>query len=440
VLDAVVITVVSLALVLVTGFYVLAEFAAVRARRTRIEQLAEEGSAAARWLGPVTQDPRRLDRFVATCQIGITITSLLLGFYGQRALAPKLADWLGGLLGPATALALAATLALLIMSALQIVLGELVPKAIAVRYPERSAILSVGPMRLSERLFGPLVWAFNGAALGLLRLLRVPPAVGHGHLHSPEEIELLVAESGGAGALDPVERRMLHNAFDLGQLVARQVMIPRNRVELAAVSEPAEVLLRQLAASPYSRLPVYEGTPDNVLGIVHLKDLLRLRVAGTGRVADVVRPVPVVPETMPVVDLWQVLSQRHTYLALVIDEYGGTAGIVTQEDLLEEVFGEVQDEFDAEAEPIAWLADGRVAVRGDVLVEHANSSLGLELPEAGADTMGGLVFETLDRLPEVGDRVKIAGAELAVAAIRGRSIERLVLRLPRRPAAPAEDD
>ncbi len=380
---------ITLALVLVNTFFVLSEFASVRSRRTRVEQLAEAGDSRAAALVPILNSPMRLDRYVATCQVGITASSLALGFYAQDALAPLLAGWLDGLVAEAVAAALATVLALLALTALQIVLGELVPKAIAIRHPERAALLSVRLMGVSEQLFAPIVWLFNGSANALLRAMGIAGPASHSHVHSPQEIELLVTESGRAGALDAMERQMLHNAFELSQLVARQVMIPRNRLVLAAVNTPVVDLMDLLAASPFSRVPVYEGTPDNVLGIVHLKDLLRLTVAGRGTVAEVVRPVPVVPEAMPVGDLWQLLHQRQTYLALVIDEYGGTAGIVTQEDLLEEIIGEVQDEYDSETEPIVYLADGQVSVRGDMLVEHVNDVLGLELPTDQADTIGG---------------------------------------------------
>lgn len=421
---------VTLLLVAVNAFFVLAEFASVRARRTRVEQMADEGNERARKLLPTLEQPAALDHYVATCQIGITLASLALGFYGQDALAPILEGWFGPLVGRATAVTIATIGALLIMTALQIVFGELVPKAIAVRYPERSALAAAGLMSVSMRLLGPFVSAFNGCANLLLRLLKLQRADGHSHVHSPEEIELLVAESGRGGVLDPIERQMLHNAFDLTQLMARQVMIPRNRLALADVHTSVPDMLATLAASTHSRIPVYEGSQDQVLGIVHLKDVFRLHASGSGTVRDIVRPVPFVPETMPVGDLWQVLTQRQTYLAVVIDEYGGTAGIVTQEDLLEEIIGEVQDEFDIETAPIDPSEDGRVSVRGDVLVEHVNSSLGLGLPTDRTDTIGGLVTDALGRLAEPGDEVRINGIRLEVLTVRGRSVGRLAIDLP----------
>jgi CBS domain containing-hemolysin-like protein len=410
---------------LMNAFYVLAEFASVRARHTRVEQLAEAGHAGARRLAPVLESPARLDRYVATCQIGITLATLVLGFYGQQALAPRLAAWLGAWLGAITAATVATLGALLVMTVVQIVLGELVPKAIAVRYPERSALAAAPLMDLSERALRPIVALFNGAANALLRTLRLPQPQGHTHVHSPEEIELLVAESGRGGALDPIERQMLHNAFDLTQLVARQVMIPRTRVVLADVRQPVDRMIEQLARSPHSRIPVHRGNPDDILGIVHLKDVYRIWRSGDGRVEDVVRPVPFVPETMPVGDLWQVLSQPQVYLAVVLDEYGGTAGIVTHEDLLEEIVGEVQDEFDAEVDSIQRLAGGAALLRGDVQVEAANEALELDLPTGQADTVGGLVMDLLGRSAEPGDEVLTRGHRLLVTAVRRRWVEQV---------------
>jgi CBS domain containing-hemolysin-like protein len=312
----------------------------------------------------------------------------------------------------------------------QLLLGELVPKSIAIRYPERLAMATTWVMQLSVRLFRPAIWLFNGTGTFLLRLIGVAGPAGHTHVHSPEEIELLVTESGGAGALDAIEREMLHNAFDLSQLMARHVMIPRNRLELADVETPVPVLLARLAASPYSRIPVYRDTPDNSLGIVHLKDLFRLSVTGGGRVEDVVRPVPIVPETLAVGELWQMLNQGQTYLALVIDEYGGLAGIVTQEDLLEEIIGEVHDEFDVETERIRLAEGGPALVRGDVLVADVNEALGVELPIDRTDTVGGLVMDALGEVAEVDDEVVINGVRLRVVAVRGRSVEQVAVQAP----------
>ena len=427
------ILVVSLVLILLTALYVGAEFATVRARRTRIEQLADEGSAAAADLLAIVKHPASLDEYIAACQVGITVTSLGLGFYGQEAIAPHLVPPLAALLGGASERTLVTTSALVVLVVLtvvQIILGELVPKSVAIRYPEHLALALATPMAVSTRLFRPLILLFNGSATLLVRLMGVQVASGHSHLHSPEEIELLVAESSRGGEIDPVERQMLHQAFELSQRVARQVMIPRNRLDLAPADQPVADLLAHLARSPYSRIPVYDQTPDQILGIVHLKDLFRLAMAGETSVSSVVRTVPFVPESKPVGELWQLLNQQQSYLAVVVDEFGGTAGIVTQEDLLEEVIGEVRDEFDVEPEPILYRPSHPPLLRGDLLVAAINDTFGLDLPTEESDTLGGLVMEKLGRVATRGDEVSIGDVRLRVVAVRGNGIRRVELLEP----------
>jgi CBS domain containing-hemolysin-like protein len=370
-----------------------------------------------------------LDNYVATCQIGITVSSLALGFYGQRALAARLLDfivahqWL-----PAMAAATAAAAAVLVvLTGIQILLGELVPKAVAIRYPERLALWATLPMRLSAQLLAPFIWAFNGTGTLVLRLFGLGKPSGHAHLHSPEEIEMLIAEAAGAGELDAAARQMLHNAFALSGLVARQVMIPRNRLVLADVETPTGELLAELARSPFSRIPVYRETPDSILGIVHLKDLFRVTVTGSGDVASIVRRVPMVPERLPVGQLWQILNQQQTYLAVVLGEHGGTAGIVTQEDLLEEIIGEVQDEFDVEAEPVIQREGSPPLVRGDLLVSDVNEAFGLGLPTDRADTVGGLLIDELGRLAQPDDAVELGPVRLRAVTVRGHWIERVAI-------------
>jgi putative hemolysin len=329
-------------LIFLNAFYVAAEFASVSARRTRIRQMAAEGNRLASILRPVLANPHRLDDYVATCQLGITASSLLLGFYGQSQLAellrPLLVD-LGGMQEPA-AQSVAATGVLLSLTALQVLLGELVPKSIGVRFPEQLALLTVVPMRWSVAILRPLTWLFNGTGRLVLRLLRQETVAGHSRTHLPEEIELLVAESAKGGLLDAEERVMLRNVFRLSELVTHQVMIPRPRIEAAPVGIALPDLLRQIADSPYTRIPIYENDIDHIVGVVHLKDIFRACSAGGDvELRDFVRQVPFVPEGMPVDELWTLLKSGHHYVAIVFDEYGGTAGLVTLEDLIEEVFG-----------------------------------------------------------------------------------------------------
>jgi putative hemolysin len=421
----------------VNALFVAAEFSAVSARRTRITQLAQEGNRPARMLEPIIGDGRRIDDYVAACQVGITLSSLLLGFYGQLRLAgflsPLLVD-LGGL-QELTALSISAAVILLGLTVLQMVLGELVPKSVGLRYPEQLALYTVVPMRWLAALLRPFTWFLNGAGRLILRLLRVEPADRLVRTPLPAEIELLVAESARGGLLDAEERVMLRNVFRLGDLTADQVMVPRPRMAAAPVEIGVEELLERVADSPHTRIPIYEEDIDHIIGFVHLKDLFRVffgERGGGATVRELVRRVPFVPETMPVEELWGLLKAGRHYMAIVFDEYGGTAGMITQEDLIEEVFGELQDEFDQEGPLISRHETGDVILRGDLLVADVNEYLLLNLPTERALTIGGLATSVLGRPPEVGDVAQAGPHALEVSEVEEMAVTQIRLSLPDR--------
>jgi CBS domain containing-hemolysin-like protein len=416
--------VVTTAMILATTLYVAAEFATVSARRHRISQQATAGNRLARLLEPVLADPHQLDTYIAACQLGITASSLILGFYGQSTIATALAPLLvqlGGLQELA-AQSLAATVVLLGLTILQVVLGELVPKSVALRYPERLALITVIPMRWSVTLFRPLIFLFNGTSTLILRLLGVPPAGHHMHVHSPEEIELLVAESTRGGLLEPDERRLLRNAFRVGELTAADVMVPRTQIVGAPIDTPLRALLELVNTTAYTRIPLYRASIDDIAGIVHIKDLFRLHITGQDAVESILRAVPFVPETQPAAAIWNQLRQEQSYVAIVFDEHGGTAGMITVEDLIEEIVGELQDEYDEETRLIATGPDNRVRVRGDVLVDDINELFQLTLPTKLANTVGGLVSAGLGRPPRVGDEVTYGPISLRAEAISGTAV------------------
>ena len=421
------------------ALFVAAEFSAVSARKTRIAQLAEEGDRLVRAIRPIMTDPRQLDDYVAACQVGITLTSLLLGFYGHSQLAPLfrplLAD-LGGL-QQVTVQSISVTVVLLGLTTMQMVLGELVPKSVGLRFAEELARTTVPPMRWLAGLLRPVTWFLNGAGRLLLRLLRAEPAA-HGATPLPAEIELLVAESAQGGMLDAEERRMLRNVFRLGELTAAQVMVPRPRMVAAPVTMGVGELLKRVADSPYTRIPIYEEDIDDMIGFVHLKDLFRVSFGEGGgevTVRELVREVPYVPETMPVEALWELLKSGHDYLAIVFDEYGGMVGMITQEDLIEEVFGELQDEFDHESPLMARDETGRVTLRGDLLVADVNEFLLLNLPTERALTIGGLVTSLLGRPAAVGDVAQVGPHSLEVTQVEEMAVTGVRFSLPDRAEA-----
>lgn len=415
-------------LIFINAFYVAAEFSTVSSRRSLLAQMAADGNNMARILLPIVSNRSRLDTYVATCQIGITVSSLLLGYFGQSRLTPIISNLLvanHGLVS-GTTLTITAALVLLLLTTLQVILGELVPKSIGIQYPERLAFSTIMPMRWSTLLFKPLIWIFNGSGRLILRLFGFSPEMetSHAHLHTPREILMLVDESGHGGQLDIEEQRLLKNSLELRRLSVRQVMIPRNRMLAAPVDTPCDDLLRMLADSPFSRLPLYDGSVDNIIGIVHLKDLLCLRRSCEEKnIRKAMRPVAYVPEGTLAGSVFALLQNKHYHIAIVIDEFGGTAGFVTLEDLIEEIFGEVQDEFDEQIQPpIRIISKDIVEIRGDLLIDDFNEALGLNLVSLDVDTIGGWVLTYFGHVPEIGEELHFMDTTLTVKQMQGNAI------------------
>jgi putative hemolysin len=416
------------------ALYVAAEFATISARKTRIAQMAEDGHRLAKMLLPFLEDTKALDTYVAACQIGITISSLVLGAYGQNTVAGLLAPWLvqlGSLAQPA-AYSISATVVLVSLTILQVVMGELFPKSIAIQYPEQLALMVVLPMKWSLFVFRPFIWLLNGSGNFLLKLMGSTHREEHAQFHSPEEIELLVKESHEGGLVDDAAQQMLRNALRLRELSARQVMLPRPRLIAAPVDSPIPELLTLACTEGYTRIPVYRDNIDNIVGFVHIKDLFKLHLQGQQDPAPVIRTAIFVPESISIADVWTTLNQSRQYIAIVIDEFGGTAGLITIEDLIEEIFGELQDEFDEELPLISSDKTGRIYLRGDLLVSDVNEYLNLSLPEAEADTLGGLILSQMGRLPEAGDETTIGapGIVIRVEAMENRTITEISLQRP----------
>ena len=433
-------------LISVNGFYVAAEFSAVSARRPRLAQMADDGSRMADVMLGIVNDAKRLDAYVAACQLGITLSSLILGFYGQSRIMALLGPWMDQL-APATQAvvqSVSALVILILLTILQVVLGELVPKNVGLQYPEKLATITATPMVWSMRLFRPLIWFFNGSGQVLLRMIGAHAVAEHSHVHSPEEIMMLVEESSAGGLLDTEERRLLVNTLQLRDLTARKVMIPRNRMVVGSVDQSCGDLFKLLARSPYSRLPLYEGTIDNIVGVVHLKDLMRVQyspmvadldgdsshIATDGTpsasaaktVRAIMHPVNHVPDSVEIGEVMVLMQRAHLNLAIVVDEYGGTAGMLTVEDLIEEIIGEFEDEFDAENPPVALRDDQRIYVRSDVLVDDLNEALEMLLPSEGIDTMGGLMLKSFGFIPQAGDTITIADTDFRVERVYQQGI------------------
>ncbi len=423
-------------LVFINSLYVAAEFATVAARKTRIWQMAENGNRMARWLLPVMEDSVQLDRYVATCQIDITISSLLLGIYGQDVIAEALAlrlESLNETVAAATANTVATVVVLFFITTLQVIFGELLPKSISMQFPERVALALIIPLRLSMTVLSPLIFLFNGSGNIILRLIGKEFHGDHAHLHSAEEIEILVSESHESGLLDAEERQMLRNAFRLRNLNARQVMVHRTRILAAPVSSTVRELLELCVESGKSRIPIFDGDIDNIQGFVHLKDLFRLYIEQRNDLPNIMREVVHIPEALPVSDVWEKLEAAGQYFAIVFDEFGGTAGLLTLEDLIEEIFGELQDESDDEGALLYVGERGLARFRWDWLVSDLNEYFDLDLPEEDVDTLSGLVISELGRQPQIGDTITFAETVIRVEKMDDKGIAEVSIFNPEKP-------
>lgn len=407
-------------MLLLNAVYVSAEFATVGSRKTRIRQLAANGDALAIRLLPILENNKLMDDYVATCQVGVTVSSLILAAYGERRVAPLLEN--AGLENSTVA----SLIILFSFTILQVILAELFPKSVAVKFPEKLALRLVWPMLWSQSLFRPLIWISNGSAHLLLQLMgKKENNGGNNQLRSPEEIEILVSESHEGGLLEDQEKQFLRNAFRLRSLTARQVMVHRTRIVAADIKTHPFELLQLALAEGFTRVPVYQEIIDNIVGFVHIKDIFRVYINKSEDISKIVRQVVYVPEAVAAMDVWSKLNAQRQYMAVVFDEYGGTAGLITLEDLIEEIMGEVQDEFDDESALVTIDQIGRIHLRADLLIKDVNEYLHLELPSENADTIGGLVFSELGRRPQVGDEVEIDGICIRVEKMDDVRVEEI---------------
>jgi CBS domain containing-hemolysin-like protein len=416
-------------LVLLNGFFVAAEFALVRVRRSRIEEEAEEGKRASRLVLRQLDD---LSKYLAACQLGITFTSLGIGFLGEPAVASLIEEALGESVPHGVSLTISFALAYLITTSLHITIGEQVPKIFAINRAERVAHWIARPLHWFTQAFNPFIHLLNVASNGMLRLLGIRATNEYEEGGSPEELKVLIAQSLTGGQLDPGEASMLTGVFHLHEQQARQVMTPAPAVVTVDVSENVETALRRCVSSGHTRLVVTEDhNHDRVRGIVHANALAQLLLTDgpDGRIDDLVREAPIVPETKPLDDLLADLQRQRTSLAVVIDEYGRTAGIVTVEDIIEEVVGEIDDETDPLGGAVRRLANGDWFVRGHVAITDL-VDYGLELPvdTDAYNSVGGFVFGALGRLPKRGDTITHNGYSIRVESVRENRIEAVRIR------------
>jgi magnesium and cobalt exporter, CNNM family len=411
----------SLIFVLLNGVFVAAEFALIASPRPSLERQAAAGNRLAHRVLRVLTSPPHQDRYVATAQIGITLASLGLGMYGEHALAELFARqferW-----SPAGETAMAAALALALLTVAHIVVGEMVPKGVALQNPERVARIAHWPMQAVLFLLYPFVALSSGIARLCLRLV----GIRRGHnareqIYTPEELRLIVEESQLGGALRADAGNLLRELFEFGDLTAAQAMVPRVRVVGIAVGTTPDDLRRLVIKNRRTRYVVYDGDLDHIVGVLHAKDVLRRLIAGEAVSAADARRIPVVPETASLDEVLTTLQRDRAHVALVIDEHGGTAGIVSLEDLFEEVVGDLEEGIPA-APPITALGDGSARVAGTVRLDELGQHFRLDLEHEEVESVSGLVLAELGRPPVVGDVVEYGRIRLEVTATSGRGV------------------
>jgi putative hemolysin len=409
------------ALILLNAYFVAAEYALVTARRTRIRELEERGNRRARALLNIVSDP---PRFIAAMQLGVTGASLGIGALGEQALA-RVFD-------PILASVIAFALAFLIITFLHVVVGELVPKGIALGYSETVALAVSAPVRGFFVLFKPLIWVLQRSTEVVLRAFGLEPPGGDMEVYSEAELKMLLSRSREEGEIEPQEQEMLYKVFDFADKEVSAVMVPRPEVVALSVELPPEEALAAMIESPYTRYPVYRGSLDQVIGMIHVRDLFSAIVdrgiAGV-ELETLVRPAHIVPETKDLAALLAEFRRTNQHMAIVVDEYGDLEGIVTLEDLLEEIVGEIEDEFDLPDESVERLPDGRMRIDGTFPIDDFNEQFGRELPIEDYHTVGGFVFGLLGRAPERGDEVEHDGTRFKVLEVEGSRIERLEIEL-----------
>jgi CBS domain containing-hemolysin-like protein len=410
-------------LVFANAFFVAAEFALVAVRRSRIEQMAAQGDRRAR---VVQQALRNLDRYISGTQLGITLASLALGWVGEPFLA-GLIDHLFEAMGmpiPSGAAHSAAAIgiAFFIITFLHVVLGELAPKSLALVTPERVSKLVARPLILFSRVMSPFIWLLNGTANALLRLVGIRPVSELSHVHSAQELRLLVMQARAHGALDESDTAMLAGVFDFHEKRARDVMRPRTEIIAIPADATTEEVWEMLRRERYSRYPVYEETLDNVTGVFLAKDFWLYEGNDPFELRKFVREALYVPETRPAERVLDDLRKTRAQMAVVVDEYGGTAGILTMEDLVEEVVGDINDEYDVTARREAMETNGVLELEGALSLVDARSDYELMIPDGDWSTLGGYAFAKVGRIPRLGDRAPFPGGELEVVAMDGRRV------------------
>jgi CBS domain containing-hemolysin-like protein len=400
--------------VLANGFFVAAEFAIVKVRSTQITELAETGSLRAKMAKKLI---RHLDAYLSATQLGITLSSLALGWIGEPAFHHLIQPLFTRFqVSDAAAKSISATVAFIIISILHIVLGELAPKSIAIQKPVATTLWTAHLLHAFYVITYPAIWLLNGTSRQILKLFGIHPAGEHSEIaHSPEELRLILASSEKAGILSEENREIIEGVFQFSKRTARQIMVPRTDVVLLSTRKSIEENLETIRTTRHTRYPLCDGSLDDTIGLIHVKDLMLAQLRGPGRsLIELKREVLFVPENSTVESVLSQFIESKTHMAVVLDEYGGASGIVALENITEELFGQIQDEFDRERPEIEPLGNGRYRVRGDYLIEDLADRLKIDVGEPEEETVGGYVAARLGREVVAGDKVDLADLAISV--------------------------
>jgi magnesium and cobalt exporter, CNNM family len=420
------------ALILANAFFVAAEYALVTARRTRIIELHHQGNRRARAVLRITADP---PQFIAAMQLGVTLTSLGIGALGEQALAHAFDAWMATLL--------AVLLAYLILTFAHVVVGELVPKGVALGHSEGTALWVSAPVRAFFTVFAPFVWVLRKTTDGVLHLLGLESPGAEREPLSEAELRMLLSRSSEEGEIEHAEHQMIDKVFVFGDKDVADVMVPRPEVVAVSAELPPERALAAVLDSPYTRYPVFRESLDDIIGVLHVRDLFTAvhdRGLADVRLEEIVRPAAIVPENKDLASLLQEFRRTNNHFAVVVDEYGDTAGICTLEDLLEEIVGEIEDEFDVPEEQIEQIDDDTYRIDGMFAIDEFNERFGTNLPDEDFHTLAGFVFGQLGRAPQPGDDVSYDGIRFDVLEVDGNRIERMAVNFLERPARRSPPD
>lgn len=419
-------------LVLLNGFFVASEFALVGVRKTRIEELVRKGNATAKLVQKALQN---LDTYISATQLGITIASLALGWIGEPAIAHFIQPYLAFLDEQAayvTAHSLAVAIAFSLITVLHIILGELAPKTIALQRAETTSLLVIVPLTAFATVFSPFIWVLNEAGNLVVKIIGLEPPNGRQLVHSEEEIKMILSQSEEGGVIPKGEAEMVYNVFKLGDTTVKQIMIPRTDIVAFNVATPLKEIVKTTRKNLHSRFPVYENSIDTVVGFIHVKDIyLQFLKGGEDRKlseSDIIRQIITVPETKKVDLVLVEMRRKRVHIAVVIDEFGGTAGLITLEDVIESVIGEIEDEFERPVNEIQKEPGGGYTIDALTPIEKIQEKFKLPLKGQGFTTIGGLVFGLLGHEPRVGDEIQIGEVSLKVEQIEGKRIKNLSLK------------